>query len=46
MRLDPAEVSEHENLRGRFGILGRHTEALKNALAKSGEPFSPYGLVF
>jgi hypothetical protein len=46
MRLNPAEVPEHEDLRGRFGILGRHAEALKDAPAKSGEPLSPDGLVF
>jgi hypothetical protein len=37
MRLNPAEVSEHEDLRSCLGILGRHAEALKDALAESVE---------
>ena len=46
MRLKPAQVSEHEDLRGRMGVLGGDPEAFKNPLAKSGERVSRDDLVF
>jgi hypothetical protein len=46
VRLNPAQVSEHEDLRGCMGVLGRDPEAFKNPLAKAGEGLSPDDLVF
>jgi hypothetical protein len=46
VRLNPAQVSEHEDLRGCMGVLERDPEAFKNPLAKSNEGLSPDDLVF
>jgi hypothetical protein len=46
VRLNPAQVSQHEDLRGCMRVLGRDPEAFKNPLAESGEGLSPDDLVF